>query len=163
MGVAKSYERIEYRKKIMNALCTNEEIIKLLGESDSRYPEDTIPFHKSFPHEYIPGTITRTERFINFDFRTDLDSKNRVLKNITIWFWVVCHENVVRYFEDGRDYLWYDKAVCALDEIFTGEDILGIGKTWLVSTAPYYPQQEFKGVLLTFKVYDFYNGEKYGK
>lgn len=163
MGKGRSYERIEYRKKILNALCTNDEIIKLLGENEERYPEDTLPFSKIYPHEYIPETITKTKRFINFDFRTDLNGVNRVLKDMTIWFWVVCHQDVVPYVENGELYLWYDKVVCALDELFSDNNILGIGKTWLVTTAPYYPQQKFKGVVATFKVYDFYDGRKYGK
>ena len=67
MGIAKSYEIIEYRKKIMQILCTDTEILKLLGEDKESHPEDTIPYNKVWPHEYIPETITETERMINFE------------------------------------------------------------------------------------------------
>lgn len=163
MGKARSYEVIEYRKKIMNELCRDKEILKLFDALNMDHPEDELPFSKIFPHEYIPETITKTERFINFDMRADLDSKNKVLKDLTIWFFVVCHEDVVPYFEDGRQFLWYDKAVCALDELFSDKNVFGIGKIELVSNAPYYPQQKFKGRQLTFKIIDFYNGLRYGK
>lgn len=163
MGKSRSYEIIEYRKKIQHDICTDPEILKLLGESESTYPEDTIPFHKVYPHEYIPETITKTERYINFDIRADIDRKNKTLKNLTIWFFVMCHQDIVPYFEDGRTFLWYDCAVCALDNLFTDKNPFGIGKMELVSNIPYCPQQVFKGRQLTFTIFDFYNGAKYGR
>lgn len=163
MGKARSYEVIEYRKKIQKALCTDPEILKLLGESDTKYPEDTIPFHKVYPHEYIPETVTDTRRLINFDIRADLNNRNKTLKNLTIWFWVVCHQDVVPYFEDGRPFCWYDCAVCALDNLFTDTNPFGIGNLELISNVPYCPEKVFKGRQLTFTIFDFYNGARYGK
>ncbi len=75
----------------------------------------------------------------------------------------MCHEDVIQYKEKGRTYLWYDKASCELDNIFCEKNVLGIGKTTLVSNTPYAPQQKFKGRLLKFIVKDFNNGLKYGK
>lgn len=163
MGKARSYEIVEYRKKIQNALCTDPEILKLLGESGSDHPEDTIPFHKVFPHEYIPEVVTKTEKFINFEIRADHNPKNKTLKNLTIWFFVFCHQDVVPYFEDGRMFLWYDAVVCALDNLFTDQNPFGIGDLELVSNVPYCPEKVFKGRQLTFTIFDFYNGAKYGK
>ncbi len=163
MGKARSYEIVEYRKKIMNELCRSDEIIKLLDEEKSKYPEEMLPFSKIYPHEYIPETVTETMRFICFDIKADLDVKNKTLKEMTVWFFISCHQDVVPYFEDGRSFLWYDKVVCTIDELFTDQNKLGVGKMQLMSNTPYYPQQKFKGRQLTFKVFDFYNGEKYGK
>lgn len=122
-----------------------------------------IPYKYSFPHEYIPDTITSTERFINYEISATLDTRNNVFKDLTIYFFVVCHEAVTKYMEKGRTYLWYDKATCELDNIFCEKNVLGIGKTVLVSNTPYCPQQKFKGRLLKFIVKDFNNGLKYGK
>lgn len=163
MGKARSYEVIEYRKKIMNELCRDNEILKLFDAIDIEHPEDVLPYSKIYPHEYIPETVTKTERFICFDMRADIDIRNKTLKELTIWFFISCHQDVVPYFEDGRSFLWYDKVVCALDEIFSDQNKLGIGKMELTTNTPYYPQQKFKGRQLTFKVFDFYNGRKYGK
>ena len=44
------------------------------------------------------------------------------------------------YKEKGRTYLWYDKAVCELDNIFCEKNVLGVGETALVSNVPYAPQ-----------------------
>ena len=163
IGKARSYEIIEYRKKIMVEICSSSELVKLLGCEDEEYPEDVIPYKWSFPHEYIPETITRTDRFINFEIKASIDYRNDVYKNLTIYFFVVCHEDVVRYKEKGREYLWYDKVTCELDNLFSEQNKLGVGEMMLTDNSPYYPQQKFKGRLLTFTVKDFNNGLKYGK
>ena len=163
IGKARSYEIIEYRKKIMAEICKSEELVKLLGCADEEYPEDIIPYKWSFPHEYIPDTITETDKFINFEISATLDARNNVYKDLIIYFFVVCHEDVIRYKDKGINYLWYDKASCELDNIFSGKNILGVGETILISNVPYCPQNKFKGRLLKFTVKDFNNGLKYGK
>lgn len=160
MGKARSYEIVEYRNKIMAEICKSKELVELLGCENEEYPEDVIPFKWSFPHEYIPETITKTDRFINFEISASLDVRNNVFKDLTIYFFVVCHEDVIRHKKGG---LWYDKATCELDNIFCENNVLGVGETMLISNKPYCPQQKFKGRLLTFVVKDFNNGLKNGR
>ena len=147
----------------MTEICTSEEIVKLLGCENEEQPEEVIPYKWSFPHEYIPDTITQTARFINCEISATIDPKNNVYKDLTIYFFVVCHEDAIRYKDGLNTYLWYDKATCELDNIFCEKNILGVGETVLVSNVPYCPQQKFKGRLLKFIVKDFNNGLKYGK
>lgn len=147
----------------MDQICKSEELIKLLGEATEEYPEDVIPYKWSFPHEYIPETITQTDKFINFEISAAIDTRNNVYKDLNIYFYVICHQDAIKYNENGRTYLWYDKVVCELDSIFSDRNILGIGATTLVSNVPYYPQQKFKGRLLKFAVKDFSDGIKNGK
>ena len=147
----------------MTEICTSEEIVKLLGCENEEQPEEVIPYKWSFPHEYIPDTITQTDRFINFEISATIDPKNNVYKDLTIYFFVVCHEDAIRYKDGLNTYLWYDKATCELDNIFCEKNILGVGENVLVSNVPYCPQQKFKGRLLKFIVKDFNNGLKYGK
>lgn len=147
----------------MDTICKSKELVKLLGCENEEYPEDVIPYSKSFPHEYIPEVITKTERFINYEISATLDQRNNVYKDLTIYFFVVCHEDVIRYKENGRTFLWYDKVVCELDELFCDGDWLGVGETKLVSNSPYAPHQKFKGRLLKFVVKDFNDGKKYGR
>lgn len=163
IGKSRSYEIIEYRKQIERELCTSSEIIKLLGCENEEYPEDVIPYKYSFPHEYIPDTQDKTNKYINYDISAEIDPKNNVYKNLTIYFYIVCHEDIIQYEEKGIKYLWYDKAACELNNIFCEKNVLGIGKTLLTSNTPYAPQQKFKGRLLKFVVKDFNNGLKYGK
>lgn len=134
-----------------------------MGCADEEYPEDIIPYKYSFPHEYIPSTQDTTNRYINYEISVEIDPNNNVFNNLTIFFYIVCHEDIIRYSENGRTYLWCDKAACELDNIFCKKNVLGIGKTFLTSNTPYCPQNKFKGRLLKFMVKDFNNGLKYGK
>ena len=163
MGKARSYEIIEFRNKITDEICKSPELVKLLGCEHEESPEEVIPFKYSFPHEYVPKTITKTERFINFDLKADIDIRNHVYKDLTIYFFVFCHEDVIKYMENGHTYLWYDKAVCELDNIFCAKNVLGVGQTLLTNNDMYCPKYEFKGRLVKFIVKDFNNGKKYGK
>ena len=163
MGKARSYEIIEYRSEIMTQIYRSKELVKLLGCENEECPQEVIPYNFSFPHEYIPDTINETKRFINYEISATIDTNNNVFKDLTIYFFVVCHEDVIKYKEKNRTYLWYDKVACELDNIFCEKNILGVGKTYLVSNVPYCPQQKFKGRLLKFVVKDFNNGLKYGQ
>lgn len=159
MGKANSYEIIEYRNKIMREICGSKELAKLLGCGENEYPEEVLPYKKVFPHEYIPETILTTGRFLNYEISAVIDPKNSVYKDLTIYFFIVCHEDVIRH----KGSLWYDRIVCELDNLFNDTDTLGVGKTSLLSNKPYCPQQRFKGRVLTFVVKDFNNGLRYGK
>lgn len=163
MGKARSYEIIEYRKKIMAEICKSLEIVKLLGCENEENPEDVIPYNHSFPHEYVPETINETKKFINFDIKSRIDYRNNVYKDVIVYFFVMCHQNVVRYKDGVSEYLWYDRVTCELDNLFSEQNKLGVGEMILTDNAPYCPQQIFKGRLLTFTVKDFNNGLKYGK
>ena len=67
MGKSRSYEIKEYRNKILVEICKSEKLIQLLGLANEEYPEDILPYKYVFPHEYIPDTVTKTDRFINFE------------------------------------------------------------------------------------------------
>lgn len=164
MEKSRSYEIIEYRNKIINAILDSPKLVKLLGYEDTDNIEEEIPWKCVYPHEFVPETITETKRFINFEIGATIDSNNNVFKNITVYFYVMCHKDVIKYQEKGVNYLWYDKVVCELDNIFNNTEVIGIGKTMsFVDNFPYNPQQKFKGRLLRFTVKDFNNGLKYGK
>ena len=167
MGQSRSYEIKEYRNKILSQICASEKLVNLLGVMDKDEDaeeldfEKIIPYKYVFPHEYIPDTIIKTDRFINFEISATIDNRNNVFKDLVIYMFVVGHEDVVKDKKYGG--LWYDTATCELDNIFCENNILGVGETVLVSNKPYCPQQKFKGRLLTFVVKDFNNGLKNGK
>lgn len=148
----------------MQAIVDSKNLVALLGESESEYPEETIPYHRVWPHEYIPEVITNTDRFINFDISAFLDERNNVYKDLSVYFYIFCHQDVAKYSENGRTYMWYDKAVCEIDDLLSDSNLLGVvGTLSLIQNIPYYPQQKFKGRLLKFTVKDFNNGLKYGR
>ena len=158
MGRARSYDVIEYRNKIMIKLLENENIVSLM-DSTLDTAQDDLYYKFILPHEFIPDTETKTHKYINFDLRADIDTRNRTYKNITLWFFVLCHNDVIR---TSRG-CWYDRVVCELDNVFGEQNVLGVGKMSLVSNVPYKPNNRFTGRVLTFTVKEFTDGLKNGK
>lgn len=163
MGKSRSYEIVEYRKAIFRKLINSKEIVKLLGFQNVEYPDEVIPWNVMFPHEFIPGTTSETKRYINFEITANLDVRNNTFKNITIIFFVFCHEELIRYMDSDREYLWYDKATCEIDNILSNGIIGLCGNTSLESNTPYVPHNEYRGRMLRFVVKDFTDGNKNGK
>lgn len=158
MARARSYDVIEYRKIIMNKIFANEKIVELFGV-DYEEAADELSYHYVFPHEFIPDTVTKTDRFLNFELAANIDPRNNTYKNVAIHFFVFCHNDVI-----VTDYgLWYDRIVCELDNIFGEENVLGVGKTSIVSNLPYKPNNNFTGRVITFTVKEFTDGLKNGK
>lgn len=159
MGKARSYEIIEYRNKIFRAICMSDKLCKLLDCSADENPEDVLPWKRVYPLEFIPDTITETKKYVCFDIAAALDDRNNAYKDLSIYFFISCHQEVIRY----KGGLWCDEVVCELDNIFCENNILGVGRTYLLTNLPYTPQDKFKGRVLKFTVKDFNNGLKYGK
>ena len=158
MGRGRSHEIIEYRNKITDFLTSSESIVALLDSTLEDAPDD-LPYKSIYPHERVPKTVTETKKFVNFDINAVYDKDNSVYKDLTIAFFIFCHEDVERTSKG----LWYDRVVQEVDEIFGDKNILGIGKMALRTNAPYSPQENFNGRIITFITKDFTNGRRYGK
>ncbi len=158
MGRGRSHEIIEYRNKIMNFLLTSEDIVSLMETTLDRAIDD-LSYKRIFPHERVPGTITDTNKYINFEISAVYDKENKVYKDLTVYFFIFCHMAVERTTKG----LWYDRVVEEIDEIFGDKNVLGIGKMVLLQNVPYTPKEEFEGRMITFKTKDFTNGSRYGK
>ena len=149
---------IEYRNKITAAILGDEEICELMDTTKAKAVKD-LYYRHIYPHEYIPETMKDADKYINFELQASMDWRNNVFNDITIWFFVLCHDDLLRT-DKG---LWTDRTTCRIDEIFTENNILGIGTTSLMMNAPYVPTKDVRGRALTFKVKDFTKGGKYGK
>lgn len=159
MGNTESFGMGEYRNKIMEAIVHNEILVRLLEEDLSGHPEDTIPYIKSYPYEFIPGKTAEHGKFINYELHATIDEKNKTYRNMIIYFYVMCHIDECR--TSGG--LWYDSAAWELSGIFSDKVMDGIGKTILTGNIPYSPNENFKGRLLTFAAKEYQGGPKNGK
>lgn len=142
-----------YKNEIMNEICGSEELRKLLNCEEG----DRIPFRYSFPFEYLPGTFSGTERYINFDISTAIDPVNNTFRNLTVCLYILSHEDAAIWEENGQACLWYDRAACELEQILCGKNLFGVGRTILSSSEPYSPHERCKGRLLKFTTKDFSN------
>lgn len=157
IGKSRSYDIIEYRNEIKNAMFGDPDFLELFKDK-CEYPEDL--FYKNVnPHEFIPETVTETDRYVNYDMRADIDPRNNTFKDMKIWFFISCHIDSIR----TTNGLWFDKMGCAIDNIFGDKNTIGVGKTSVISNVPYRPHSKLVGRILTLTVKEFSDGKKNGK
>ncbi|MBQ0036425.1 MAG: hypothetical protein KBT35_05865 [Firmicutes bacterium] len=183
MARCRSYENIEYKEKILDAICSNEKLVRLLTPDNINIDEDfdpteVLPFKYLMPYDLIVGTQTEVNRYISFDVKSSRDLRNKVLKNMTITFNIICHNTLIKYndflaYKDRKGHYscWWDWVICELDEMFCGErgiDLeFGIGKFEIVNNEPYFVSYAreipFSGRTLTIVCKEFTSLDKYGK
>ena len=149
---------IEFKNKITSTMLKDRELVELMGSTIDKARED-LHYKQMFPHEWIPDTLKDATRYINFDIQASIDYRNKVFTNITVWFFVICNDDVVKT-DNG---LWYDCVICRIDELFTDNKVLGIGAMGILENRPYCPTKDIRGRSVTFTVKDFTKGFKYGK
>ena len=203
MGRARSHEFMEYVSVIMNAICENERLVELLTPDEQleglsiiekkevfKKAKQYLPYKYLLPYELVTSTLTERERFLGFEISATYDDRQKVYKDMTIDFFVVCHQELIKYPDlDMKGYYrrWYDLVVCELDEMFCGdnkEDVfnkdgklvkaksleqgeIGVGKMVLKSNEPYFVSYAreipYKGRHVECRILDWYSGDKYGK
>ncbi len=174
MGRCRSHEFMEYRGRIMDSICTNERLIRLLTPDDFNElisPSD-LPYKFVFPYELITGTQTKKQRFIGFDISAKPNVFNHTFKDMVLDFFIICDENLIAYPDPdikGYTRCWYDLVVCELEEMFLGDNPIdiGVGKFEFKSNEPYFVSYAreipFKGRTWSIEVNEWMNGKKYGK
>lgn len=187
MADKRSYEIKELRRKIMNLICENETLVRLLVPEekgkDGKWinpfddedfdPTEELPYKYLMPYELVTGTLTEKGRYLGFDVSIIIDPKNHVFKDMTINFFVISEQTLIPYNEgiidgsrNGYKSCWYDLVTCELDTMFSGTNQLGVGKMELVQNDPYFVSYAreipYKGRTLTFKVLDYTDATTHG-
>ena len=180
MGRARSHEFMEYVSVIMNSICENERLVRLLTpetEEVPKNPKQYLPYKYLLPYELVTKTLTERARFLGFEISASYDDRQKVYKDMTIDFFVISHQDLIKYPDPdmpGYNRRWYDLVVCELDDMFCGDGEnsfksgdLGIGKITMKSNQPYFVSYAreipYKGRTISFKLDEWCNGKKYGK
>ncbi len=177
MGRCRSHESMEYREAIMNALCENERIVRLMNPQKCRDKGELVrpqelPYKYIMPYELIPGTLTETGRYLSFDLSIYPNGYNTTYKNLQVDFFLLAHDSILTCPDldmPGRERFWADLVICELDEMFCGDNPvnIGVGKFEFVSNVPkvinYARELPFLERVFSIIVYDFMDGKKYGK
>lgn len=186
MADKRSYEIKEFRRKIMDLICENETLVRLLipekkengkwvnpFDDEDFDPSEELPYKYLMPYELVTGTLIEKGRYLGFDISTSVDPRNNVYKDMTINFFVISEQTLVPYNEgiidksrNGYKSCWYDLVTCELDTMFSGTNKLGVGKMTLISNDPYFVSYAreipYKGRTLTFKVLDYMDSTTHG-
>lgn len=137
----------------MRELNYSKPIIELIGQVWNE--DDPISYTNKnfFSVEYIPATVQEAKTFVCFDMAGHLN-KNRTYHDFTIWFFISCHTSAMNIATGLR----FDKIVSELEQIFNDKNVLGLGKGIFTDNVPYSANNNFRGRMLTYKIFDFSKG-----
>ena len=153
-------ELFDYKNQLMMDLATNEEIVKLLDDSNEMVenPNELI-YKRIFPYEYVPEIVEEGHSFICFD--VDIQSSlNKTYYLPTVYIWVFTHKNKLRLEEGG---VRPDKICSAICETINGSRYYGLGELDLSSVKRFSPMQDYQGKVMTFQTIDFNRSAPSGK
>lgn len=178
----RSFEQIEIKSVIMETICNNSKLVRLLTPDeitiDEEYdPTETLPFKKVMPFDLIPSILTEKGRYMSYEISFYRDKDNPTFKDMNITFDILTHRDLAMYKDEmaypdrkGKYSYWCDWVAAEIDEMFCGEGVdlgIGVGKFKVASRETYFLSYArdipFVGITLTLKVKDFTAGDKYGK
>jgi hypothetical protein len=151
-------ELFDYKNLLMEDLCSNERIAKLVtGNDEAQVPNHGLPYTQIFPYEYIPETIDESKTFICYDVDV-LSVPNKTFLIPVLYVWVFTHKSRMR--ENGGGVLIDDLSI-EVSKMLNGNRNYGLGELDLDSVRRFTPIAGFLGRALTFYAKDFNrNGSK---
>lgn len=156
----------DYRNIITNILLSDPLVVDILGEGKVDLEEADILIDGDEPHitpfEFLPGTLTKTGSYIMYDMDEEViipnNSKKSVYSEVSLYFWVVTHRNMMRY----RGKLRNDLLARELKLMFGESDGLGIAKNhFLYSKIFDVKNNDYAGRVLKFVITDWSDKVRY--
>ena len=150
----------DYKNQLMSDLLTNDEILKLLEDSDVVMRPEDFPYRRVFPYQFVPETVEEGKTFICFDVDVQRVSEKTYL-NPVLYIWVITHKSIMRLPEGG---VRVDKICNEICKAINGSREYGLGELNLYSVKRYAPMVDFQGKVLTFTAKEFnrqYDPNKY--
>ena len=150
----------DYKNQLMSDLLTNDEILRLLEDSDTVMMPEDFPYRRVFPYQFVPETVEEGKTFICFDVDVQRVSEKTFL-NPVLYIWVITHKSIMRLPEGG---VRVDKICNEICEAINGSREYGLGELNLYSVKRYAPMVDFQGKVMTFTAKEFnrlYDPNKY--
>lgn len=140
-----------YEKTLMEALCSNSEIVSLLtGVENPIVPNKSLVYTQVYPFAYIPYTNQEAKTFITFSIdvpRID----NSLIKDLYVTFEVITHESLMRTKKGKITTL----IAAEIEKLFNGSRVLGITRMDLVNSNIDIPVRGYHTRRLTYQVKDW--------
>lgn len=156
-------ELTDYRKKIMQLLCGDQEIVNLiLDKTDSPVPNRSLMYTRIFPYAYTPHETKDTNTYICFRIYIP-EVMNKTFKKMNLCFYVFSHQDYIR----TQDGLRPDLIAGRIESLLNGSLELGVGRISLEGMDDISPAEQFHGISLEYSVSEFnrptINGNSRGK
>lgn len=143
-------EFFDYKNKLMELLCSDLELMKLVTGNDDLTQND-MPLRSAiyrliFPYEFTPETTEHAESYICFD--VDIDKVyNKTFLNPTLAVFAICHKSNLRTPHSG---VRTDAMASRIDAILNGNREFTLGTLELKSVERFVPITDFQGRVLIY-------------
>lgn len=152
MAVMLLDEFFDYKNKLMEILCSNKEIVKLVTDSESApVPNFSLAYSQIFPYEFVPETVDDGRTFICFDVDiAEVAEKPFYLP--AVYVWVFTHKSKLRLSQGG---VRIDQLAVEINKELNGSRLFGLGELDLKSVGRFVPINDYQGRVLTYSAVDF--------
>lgn len=145
-------EFFDYKNKLMETLCRNENIVRLITDSkDAPVPNYTLAYNHIYPFEYVPDTVAEGHTFICFDVDIARVS-DKVYYKPALYIWVFTHKSKMRLEEGG---IRTDQLAVEINKELSGSRYFGLGELELYSVGRFAPITDFQGRVMAYSATDF--------
>jgi hypothetical protein len=149
----KQFEELyDYKDKLMEIICSNEEIVKLITDNENApVPNYALPYTQVFPFQYVPETVDKCKTFICFDVDLAAIESDQIYTNI-LYIWIFTHKSKMRLPDGGG--VRVDKISSAIAEELTGNRRFGLGELKVAHNTRFTPITDFQGRELAYSALD---------
>lgn len=148
-------ELFDYKNKLMEDLCKNEEIVRLVtGEECPLLPAHELAYKKFFPYEHIPETASEASVYICFEV-TARKVPNKTFYYPMIYIWIAAHQSKMRPEWGG---VLTDQIAIEIDKMLNGSRLYGQGELELSAVDTFAPTTGYLGRSLAYATRDFNRG-----
>lgn len=145
-------EFFDYKNRLMEDICKNEAIVKIVTENDNaRVPNHQLPYTQVFPYEFIPETVSEARTFICFDVDI-LSVPNSTYYLPVLYVWAFTHKSKLRMPGGG---ILLDRLSSEFSKMLNGSRFYGLGQLKLSSVQRFEPTTDYLGRVLVFSAVDF--------
>lgn len=144
-------ELTDYRKKIMQMICSDQEIVDLILDKENfTVPDRSLMYSRVFPYAYTPDATKETNTYVCFRIYVP-EVMNKTFKRMNICFYVFSHQDYIR----TSDGLRPDLIAGRIEALLNGSMDLGVGRVSLEGMDDISPAEHFHGVALEYSVSEF--------
>lgn len=149
-------EITKYKNKIMEAICTNQEIVNLLKQDTdtSDITGKDMRYKRIFPYNYVPLVAEQAQTFVCFAVIAPVITKELII-DYKLVFWVFTHQDLMRTPNGMRT----DLIVSEIDKMLNGNTKYGLGKVKLVCLdIMNVPSRGYSGLYMEYNIQDLGRG-----
>lgn len=146
------------KNTIMSKIINDTEILKALTNPDEDFLNQdlscdpiSVIYKNLFPYRYVPDTTSTSQCYITMSFGRYKKVLNHYRAGY-LTFYIFCNKNIVK---TSEGWLRYDFIAHKIDELFEGNEELGMGKMQFENMDDLLVNDDYVGLQISYKTMQF--------